>query len=215
MSKTVNHWRKPIRQQGAVLVVAIIALIAMTLASIALVRSVDVSNLIAGNLAFQRSATHSADAAIETAIQWLEDCNAGVNGCALGTLNSDDPTNGYASNGNARDASGNLIHAPALGQEWDQYWNVTLANRPPRVLGQDASGNTASFVVDRMCAGAGSANSGASCSASPVITSTSGNAEEGGGPPELNASSAVYYRITVRVDGPRNTVSYVQAVAAI
>ena len=77
---------RPARQDGAVLVVAIIVMVVMMLASIALVRSVDTGNLIAGNLAFQRSATHSADAAVEAAIAWLESCNTGTNDCALGTL---------------------------------------------------------------------------------------------------------------------------------
>ena len=122
---------RPARQDGAVLVVAIIVMVVMMLASIALVRSVDTGNLIAGNLAFQRSATHSADAAVEAAIAWLESCNTGTNDCALGTLNADDPGNGYSASGNAKDANGNFINAPGPEQTWDQYWNATLAARPP------------------------------------------------------------------------------------
>jgi Tfp pilus assembly protein PilX len=40
-------------QQGVVLLMALIMLVALTLAGIALVRSVDTTNLIAGNLAFK------------------------------------------------------------------------------------------------------------------------------------------------------------------
>ena len=47
-----------------------------------------------------------------------------------------------------------------------------------------------------------------------MITTATGNAEEAG-EIQLNAPSEVYYRITARVDGPRNTVSYIQVVVAI
>ena len=206
--------RPPARQQGAVLVVAIIVLVAMLLASAALVRSVDTGNLIAGNLAFQRSATHSADAAVEVAIGWLEDCAAGTNGCAPGTLHNDDPGNGYAADGNRRNADGEFVYAPLPGQSWDLYWNTVLASRPPRELSTDASGNTASIVIDRLCEQAGAPTVSASCSRSPVIAVATGNAEEAG-EIQLNAPAQVYYRITTRVAGPRNTVSYIQVVVAI
>lgn len=48
-------------QQGVVLFVALIILVAMTLAGIALMRSVDTNVLIAGNLAFRQGATMAGD----------------------------------------------------------------------------------------------------------------------------------------------------------
>ncbi|MDB5838862.1 MAG: pilX [Herminiimonas sp.] len=202
------------RQDGAVLMLAIIVLVVMTLASLALVRSVDTSNLIVGNLAFQRAATHSGDAGIEAAVGWLESCRTGTNGCSIGTLNADDDGNGYSASGNAKDANGNYIHAPASGQSWDQYWNTSVLARPPRELSTDASGNTVSFIIDRLCDQAGGPSSGARCSASPLSTTATGNAEEAG-EVQLNAPSQVYYRITARVAGPRNTVSYIQVMVAL
>src|SRR4051812_42847814 len=83
------------RQAGVVLIIALVVLVAMTLAAVALVRSVDTNNVIAGNLAFQQAATHSADTGIEAAITWLQ---ANQNGT---TLESSDSTNGYAANGSA------------------------------------------------------------------------------------------------------------------
>ena len=66
------------RQRGVVVLVAIIVLVVMLLAGIALVRSIDTTNVIAGNLAFQQSATHSADTGVEAAIAWLEANNDGT-----------------------------------------------------------------------------------------------------------------------------------------
>jgi Tfp pilus assembly protein PilX len=59
-------------QSGVVLIIALIVLVAMTLAALALVRSVDTNNLIAGNMAFQQAAKHSADAGVEAAATWLK-----------------------------------------------------------------------------------------------------------------------------------------------
>ncbi|RJF98972.1 pilus assembly PilX family protein [Noviherbaspirillum saxi] len=192
------------QQAGVVLIIALVVLVAMTLAAVALVRSVDTSNVIAGNLAFQQAATRSADTGIETAISWLEANNAGA------MLNDDDQTNGYASNG------GNAAQSPAANESWDAFWMRSLVNRSVKLYGggKDSAGNMVSYVIDRMCNNAGATTSGASCIASPVVTAATGNAEEGGEVP-LAAPSVVYYRITVRVAGPRNTVSYVQAVVAI
>src|SRR4051794_33864237 len=50
------------RQQGVVLLIALIVLVAMTLAGIGLVRSVDTGNMVAGNLAFKQGATLAGDA---------------------------------------------------------------------------------------------------------------------------------------------------------
>jgi len=63
----------PRQQQGLALMVALIALVAMTLAGVALVRSIDTNALIAGNLAFRQSATMSAEQGIEAAIKTLQE----------------------------------------------------------------------------------------------------------------------------------------------
>ncbi|AIY43267.1 Type IV fimbrial biogenesis protein PilX [Collimonas arenae] len=186
-----------------VLFVALIVLIAMTLAALALMRSVDSANIIAGNLAFQEAATHSADTGVEAATAWLQTNNTGS------TLDADDSTNGYAANGSA------ATNSPGAGQSWDNFWSSSLATtRARQAVALDSAGNNVSYVIDRLCNNAGSKTGGASCVASPVVQAATGNAEEAGQIP-LNAPSVVYYRITVRVSGPRNTVSYVQAVVSM
>jgi type IV pilus assembly protein PilX len=193
------------RQTGVVLVIALVVLVAMTLAAVALVRSVDTSNVIAGNLAFQQAAVNSADTGIEDAITWLNGNNTGT------TLDADDATHGYAANGS--DAS----HSPAAGQSWDAFWGLSMAGRAYSFTAAnslDAAGNSVQYVIDRLCRFPGAKTAGASCIASPVVHSATGNAEEAG-EIQLNAPSVVYYRITARVNGPRNTVTYVQAVVSL
>ena len=53
-------------QQGVVSFIALVALVVMSLAAVALIRSVDTATLIAGNLAFKQAATASADAGVES-----------------------------------------------------------------------------------------------------------------------------------------------------
>src|SRR5476651_1743452 len=61
----------PAKQRGVVLFFTLIALVVMSLAAVALIRSVDTSTMIAGNLAFRQSGGSSTDTGIEAAIAWL------------------------------------------------------------------------------------------------------------------------------------------------
>src|SRR4029450_482258 len=61
----------PRRERGAILFIALIVLVAMSLAGIALMRSVDTNVLIAGNLAFRQGATSAGDWGIESARIWM------------------------------------------------------------------------------------------------------------------------------------------------
>lgn len=187
-------------QNGVVLLIALIVLVAMTLAGIALVRSVDTTNVIAGNMAFQQSTTQSGDAGVEAALTWLAASNNNI------TLNNDSPGNGYVAAG--------LGNNPGTGQSWDTYWTTLTNTGLVTASNPDASGNTYSYHIDRLCASAGSATGGGNCSASPLASTTTGGSEESGDS-GISAPPLVYYRITSRIVGPRNTVSYVQAVVAM
>ena len=196
-------------QAGMVMIVALIVLVLMTLGGLALMRSMDTSNMIAGNMAFQQSATHSADTGIEAATAWLEFQNTGA------TLDYDQPVIGYsASTGNNAayrsgeklwaDISGNgVCLLPVLG-------GVQCTASPGTL---DASGNTVAFVVQRLCNGTGPRN-GAFCAVAPGSNTSTGN-NEGAGEDTVQFSSAVYYRISVRVVGPRNTIIYVQSIVSM
>lgn len=191
----VTHYPSP--QKGVVLFITLIVLVAMTLAGIAMVRSVSTTNVIAGNLAFQQGATHAGDTGIESAIAWLEQNNTGT------TLHNSSAGAAYIA---AR-------QDPAAGQSWDNFWNAQLSGQA-KALTQDAAGNTASYVIHRMCLTAGAPGAvGVNCATSPSSTATGGS--KGALAIQLQYSGQVYYRITSRVAGPRNTVSYVQAIVSM
>lgn len=203
--------------RGIVLIMALIVLVAMTLAAVALVRSVYTSNVIAGNLAFQQSATHSADAGVEAAISWLENNNgqttsATATACTPNTLPvlaCNQATQGYFAIRQDPDA---------VSQEsWSKFWGDNLA-ASAKTLTTDNAGNTVSYVIQRMCSLPGDAQSTANeCATSPRASAgtCAGGSSCDSQKDNLAGVSQVYYRITVKVVGPRNTESFTQAIVAL
>jgi hypothetical protein len=186
-------------------------LVAMTLGGIALVRSVNMTNIIAGNLTFQQGATNSGDTGIEVAVNWLE-TNSGA------TLYGNIAAQGYSA----------VRQDPGAGQNWDTFWRTVLVNQavtvnpaaPGTFMAYTASspnsaGNTVSYAIQRLCAQPlPPSSAGAGCSQPPATISTS-SSSKGAGVVALTYGSQVYYRITSRIAGPRNTVSYIQAIVAL
>jgi type IV pilus assembly protein PilX len=190
-----------VRQRGVILMISMIVLVAMTLAGIALVRSVDTSNIIAGNLAFQQAAINAGDVGTETAVTWLQ------NNVAGNTLQQSIPAQGYVAS----------RQDPAAGQSWDAFWTNTLVPAGQVVtLTQDSStGNTVSYTIQRMCAQVGDpAVPLTDCAVLQTVGSSAGSSK-GSGVIALQYNSQVYYRITSRIVGPRNTVAYVQTIVAL
>ena len=118
--------------RGIVLIMALIVLVAMTLGAVALVRSVYTSNVIAGNLAFQQSATHSADAGVEAAIVWLENNNGqpAAAGACVGTI--------LACNQGAAGGYLALRQDPVGTQSWRDFWDANLSTSA-KTLAQDSA----------------------------------------------------------------------------
>jgi Tfp pilus assembly protein PilX len=191
--------------------IALIVLIGMTLAGIALMRSVDTSNIIAGNLAFQQAATQSADAGTEGAIAWLQLNSSSLQDSVIGS------GQGYYA------VKQNL--SLVTGQSWENLWQSTVAPGGINVFNvtfsngtlTDAAGNSVSYVIDRLCTGTGSPTSPSSGCAKPAgagaVSADSNSNDSGGG--AYVSSNQVYYRITTRVQGPRNSVSFIQTVIAL
>jgi hypothetical protein len=199
------------RQRGVVLFFALVALVAMSLAAVALIRSVDTSTIIAGNLAFKQSATIGGDAGIEAAVTWLD--NLGIANSHKSVLNDGShPFN--ITNLNIRPGYFSSLD-PALDLFDDETWDSV--NNKNMLVGTDAStGNTTRVVIQRMCRIANTAAQDAQCLFGGVydpkdendiktytdICDTDGCYVPGQSP---------QIRITARTQGPRNTISYVQA----
>jgi type IV pilus assembly protein PilX len=203
------------RQRGAALFIALIALIALTLAGLALVRSVDTSNLIAGNFAFRQAALHANDVGVENAVTYLL---ALRNGCATNreAMNQNLPANCtagacryYAS---MRDEARGMPSGSEIGTSPRVAidWNATNL-----AATQVGNGFSVQYVIDRMCQ---TNNPGdevlVNCFTGPRPQGNSNSADN----PTSSKYAAcddqieTFYRVTVRVTGPRNTLSMVQTI---
>jgi len=189
-------------QQGAVLFIALIVLVAMSLAGLAMMRGVDTGALIANNLAFKQGATMAADNGIEVGRTWLI-----VNPTILA---SSVAASGYFAqfDGGAVGGVLDLYQSDADPANDFDWANNAVALAP------DAAGNTVQYVIHRLCKDVGAATA-KGCVQSTESSASAGQSTKGApafGGAALAATTDAFYRITVRVLGPRNTVSYVQAV---
>jgi hypothetical protein len=212
------------KQRGVVLFIALIVLVAMTLAGIAAVRSVDTTNQIAGNLAFKQATAMGGEAAIESARTWLLTQTTN-------SLQADSPTNGYYSFAPTSGAGVEPDWTPGCGNATACFSSASTAGSTPPwrwttppakdlYNGPDPNtGNYVYYVIQRMCNQTGDPNnvgSGITCYSS--LSSGAGGPDKssrGAGSQNLNGFAQYYYRVTVQVIGPRNTVSYIQAMVEI
>jgi type IV pilus assembly protein PilX len=200
-------------QRGVVLFFALISLLAIMLAAVALVRSVDTSTIIAGNLAFKQSATSSGDAGTEAAIAWLTAVEAAENtknvlSDTTHAFNIDNAAAGYYSSLNPNLS---LTASSGLRIQWTDADSVLVLPDP-----DPDSGNSVRYVVQRMCRNANVAIQNADCLFSGALQDTNGkniplpqDICKGAGCPVAGQTPQI--RITSRVSGPRNTISNVQA----
>ncbi len=198
------------KQTGVVLFIALVALVAMSLAAVALIRSVDTNTLIAGNLAFKQAATTSADAGIEAAIAQLTGMQDAAVNNAKNVL-SDNTHTFNVTDLSARPGYHSNVD-PTLNLTADATWNGSNNQS----LTVDASGNTVRYIIQRMCRTANTAIQNASCLFSSGAEDKNGqeiplpqNVCFGPGCPVAGQTPQI--RVTVRVEGPKNAISYVQA----
>lgn len=195
----------PLKQKGLVLFIALIALVVMSLAAVALIRSVDTNTLIAGNVSSKQAATAAADIGVEAAISWLtttETANTSKNVLtdSSHTFNNTNAAQGYYSNAD-----------PALNLFADATW--TASSVAPIT---DTSGNSVRYIIQRMCRTANQPVQNSDCLFSSELEDKNGQdiplppkVCQGAGCPKSGQAPVI--RITARAIGPKNTVSYVQA----
>lgn len=187
-SKIVAHHRK---QQGIVMIVAIIAILAMTIAVYAMLRATSGSLGIAGNLAFKKNATSAGDLGVESARNWLT-------AQTPATLSAD--------------------QAPGYFSTWDTTFNpLTYAwsagTNAIQVTADDGSGNRVMYVIHRLCPATGTDVSNCVRPSNLNMAGTGNSIGTGGGGSDMViVVPRPYFRVTTRIEGPRNTLSYVQVI---
>jgi len=186
------------RERGLVLFIALIVLVAMSLAGVALMRSVDTGTVVAGNMAFKQAAIMVADRGTQEAVQWLAANSAGP------TLQMTDEPRGYFSN--------RPVVEPDYFDAASWTDSVALNGGAP-----DASGNVIRYQIHRMCTlrdlphnGADALGNTNECARYFALSAAASGGSMAVGAPQFLGTPELYYRVTTRVEGPRNTVSVIQ-----
>jgi type IV pilus assembly protein PilX len=192
-------------QRGVVLFIALLVMVALSLAGIALIRSADTATIVAGNLAFKQAAASAVDRSIEQAIQALFNPVAypALPSPAIADKQSDVRAQNYFAS--VRKKNGSI---PEIPDELQSSTAFAEAGLKTDLVPVDAAGNKSYYVIERMCANAGPAVA-ANCNLSSASLGADAGTQHYEG---LVRTGDAFYRVTVRVEGPRNTVAYAQAI---
>lgn len=225
----------PRAQRGVVLLITLIILVAMTLAGIGMMRSVDTGSIIAGNMAFRQAAANAGEAGTQVAFNYLinvANSNNPVDPRADKTILNFNNNQPCPLNATPSLCSGGNINLPgyqstpilacevrqtcAPGANAALWWSVDANwNNAPSVPVFDPGGQkvaTVDYLIHRMCEqpGIGPNGAGQLCQTYTVLTT-------GGSKTQLlpTKSTSVFYRITTRSHGARDTVAYSQTLVLI
>ena len=182
-------------ERGIVLVVALIVLVVMALVGLAMMRQATSGVTIAGNVALRQNATEAGDFGTEAAMAWLATQSSAF-------LSTDHPTLGYYATwgGNIDGDPTKLVYTPG----------ATAVEATPG----DATNNRVLYVVHRLCAFVGAPDAiGQQCSSQSDPGSESHGGGAGNYPGGIAAPTTPFYRVSARVEGPKNTLSYIQVLA--
>lgn len=216
-----NPLRTPFRplrrtQRGVSLLFSMMTLVALSLAAVALIRSVDTGSAVLGNLSFKQDTLLAADEASREAVDWLRARAVG------NTLYADVSADGYrASLITTLDPTGvRSTDATRTLIDWDD--NNCASVSGPRAacvapLGeplQIRTGNAtvrARWLIQRVCNNAGDPTTPAVSCAKPLTSTLAADTDKGdknySNPGLQQVVLAQYFRIIVRATGGRNTSS--------
>jgi Tfp pilus assembly protein PilX len=170
-----------------VLIVTLLIMVAMLLVSTALLRSTNTSVQVVGNLSFRQAAESTANIAVERAVE-------AVTGTATAC-----PTTAAANDG--------LYTFKQAGESPEGIPAALLGGAQPNGVCSITVGNmTVTFIVEPMCDADGnclSSNDGGGGD-----KHIDGESAIGGG---VVAASDAVHRVSIRVDGAKNTTVFAQA----
>jgi type IV pilus assembly protein PilX len=168
------------KQRGVSLLIVLVVLAITLVGSLAMLRSGEVSSMVAGNVSFREAATQASDLGIADAAKALDvqpNFDANIANTYFATRQPED-TNGLPTTIN-----------------WSSVPTMAVGNY------------TVQHVIDRLCQVTPVTDPTGTCM---VRDSESAGSNKAGSLAYKNPAS-VYYRITVRVTGPKSTAAYVQA----
>ena len=186
---------RPRAQRGVALIVTMISMLLLLIGVAAMLRSVDSSALLVGNLAFRRDLTNQADQAIVIAKAKLVSGNLATES----SRERDIPAEHYSAS-RLPAATGNANGIPTIllsNDTYDRTYGAATAD--------SVTGITLRYVIDRQCVLVGTFDSG-TCEYRVDPADKNGS----NWTPKPPGGTRPVYRVSVRVTGPRNTEAYFQ-----
>jgi type IV pilus assembly protein PilX len=188
------------KQNGFVLIIALIVLAAMGLAAVSLVRTVDTSTLLSRNISFKRDAVNRNDIGMETAVALFRKNGVYYKGAGTG---EDKPSRNFSAVMLETDADGIPL---ALKQtNFASTWTAAA----PDIGGGSNLRLSTQYLIERMCL----KPDPAPVSAKNCLRATR---EEAGGSHRrtgLNVPAPAMFRVTTKVSG-MGFESYAQSMIA-
>lgn len=210
------------RQSGVVLIIALIMMVAMTLTGIVLFRQSGTGIVIARNLTFKQGATIASDRGVEAGIRYVAAPPGSLDNAAVSSASGSE--SGYFpgwchnivrgsipdSNGDGNPDDCAPTGSAALPSSFDAY-SYNWANSFYAIKSTDTGSNgyEVRYVIHRLCSMVGGLGATGQKCVLQRTTIPNPNKGSNSGPP-LQATQ-VYYRVTTKVTGPFNTVSYTEA----
>jgi type IV pilus assembly protein PilX len=191
-------------QQGVVMLFGLIALAIMLIGAAAMVHSMNTAMVNAGNLGFKRDLTNQAERGVATVLTLMQS----------GALGSD---TARQSSSTALNYSASMLPSNAQGLPDalvadSSFSTAGLSSNDIVVSGQAV---TVRYLIDRLCANVGVASAD-HCAMADDPNPVGGSGSETIRAEDASAGGAgaigrrVVYRVSIRVDGPRNTQAFYQ-----
>lgn len=207
--KTPVHGQSKHRERGVVLVFAMIALVIMLIGAVAIIRSMNSAQFNIGNIGFKRDLSNQSERAVQAAM----DAVRGSGVLADPTVRL---TNLKSANYSAVKLTNNAQGIPTALLSDTEFATVGTATNDIVVSDLNV---TLRYVVDRLATTTGSCSTDTCIVANQTVFGGSSsewiNSQTNSGALSNPNPSAVpqqpIYRLTVRLTGPRNTLSFFQS----
>lgn len=193
----------PSRSRGSVLAVVLVVLVVMMLGGVSLLRSVDTSALLSGNLAFKRDSVNRTSIGLNKAFETMQKAEfisneASDAGCNPGPCNA-------ASTWIQLNYSPRLLETDSNGVPLILKNKTEFDAKFATIKPISEDGQEVRFLIERMCTNYGPSDE-SKCSVSDRYELGGSYRQDKPG-----SISLPLYRVTIRSDGVRNTQTYVQA----
>ena len=202
------------RLQGSGLITAFAILSLISLALLGLIRTVETNMLILGNHIYKRSTLYGTEKGIQAAIEWL------TPRVQSDDLNFDRYSDGYyASYGSDVVFNNRRQDGAAIFVDWDNNLcaesDAIFCLKPKKISNTGSETNEIQYVIHRICKTKGSPDD-AKNNCKRNVKNLDNSPQRGqtsyGQSIRYSNSEYLYYVITTRVKGAKNSISIVQTI---